>query len=31
MRDLHVHTEFSCDSEVKIEEYALKGISDGLE
>lgn len=30
MRDLHVHTEFSCDSEAKIEDYALKGIAGGV-
>lgn len=30
MRDLHVHTEFSCDSEAKIEDYASKAIKDGI-
>ena len=25
MRDMHVHTEFSCDSDAKMEDYIEKG------
>ena len=24
MRDMHIHTEFSCDSEAKMEDYMLE-------
>ncbi len=30
MRDLHVHTKFSCDSDADIEAYVLKGIKNGI-
>lgn len=29
MRDLHIHTKFSCDSEAQPEEYILKALTDG--
>lgn len=30
MRDMHVHTEFSCDSEAKIEDYILEANKRGI-
>lgn len=30
MRDMHVHTEFSCDSEAKIEDYILEADKRGI-
>ncbi len=30
MRDMHVHTEFSCDSEAKMEKYMLKAMECGV-
>ena len=27
--DLHIHTEFSCDSEADMEQYILKAINEG--
>lgn len=31
MRDLHIHTEFSCDSEAKMEDYILMAKRKGIE
>ena len=30
MRDMHIHTEFSCDSEAKIEDYILEANKKGI-
>ncbi len=30
MRDIHIHTEFSCDSEAKMEDYILEAKKKGI-
>lgn len=30
MRDMHIHTEFSCDSQVKMEDYVLEAKKNGI-
>ena len=30
MRDMHVHTEFSCDSDAKMEDYIEKAKTSGI-
>lgn len=31
MRDLHLHTRFSCDSQAEMEQYLAKALADGVE